>query len=489
MFGPAGASTFTQSVIDIKNLIYSDTQVKDSLYEQASIFFGIQDDDKARVALQVAKVDEAKKEVETASWTKSKAAKQQLEAAEAKLASLKQSIENDRVKRLDKCIDICTRLIRLSEGTNGAETAQNSAKLLGTILLLSPGDGPRLQVAHQRFKPMYKAVLAVRLLDKLLTAGMITNKYILQHYEADRRYPENPEDDLTEFQREVVIPVMMASIYQDVGMLHLDAVKLLKGPKGDLDEFRLLEGDDRIQMLKLNHKHSLDYMSHGLGALPYRGDDKTERKAFKEREKAKLVFIRTMLNDAIKPKQGLGNLIKVPQIYTSVILSTKAGYDVRELPKAALLLEQVAKKGAVDVAAAEKLVEIVGYFPQGYGIAYIPKDDQDRDLDRYEYAIVTGLNPQNPKVPQCRLVTRNLEYIAFGNDARISVERNLYFPNTRKKLQRVSPERLKEILSKLYHDFEQRGAAELIPRCWQPYDYFSFRNNQNLWNRKLCTTI
>ena len=108
---------------------------------------------------------------------------------------------------------------------------------------------------------------------------------------------------------------------------------------------------------------------------------------------------------------------------------------------------------------------ISGHFPQGFGITYIPKDSDKRDLDRYEYAIVNGLYPLEPEQPVCRQVTRNLTFNTFGINVVISAENNLYFPVAQQKLERISEERLREILSKLVSNFEERINTDLIPNA------------------------
>ena len=486
MFGPAGLSSFSKAVADIVSLIQSVSPKQDSLYEQAVTYFNEKEAEEAKLTVVTEKRD--KLQTDLAQSPKDKDLIKNFEFAEKNLKETIKEQTERRHQRYQDAREICIKIIKLSEGESHDDTAVNSAKVLGTILLSSPGEGRKLASLHQKFKPLYKAVLAVRLLDKLLISGHISNKYILKYYDEETRLSEDP-DKLSVFQEEVVLPLMLAAIFQDVGMHHPEARRLLLGPEGKQDEFRLLEGEERMSLLKLNHVHSLDYVTNGLGCRPYIGNSKEEKQAFDAHQKDVLLFIRTILNDAIKPKQGLGNLIKAPQIYTSVILSTKAGYDIRELPKAAILLEQVAKKGAVSEAAAECLVSVIGYFPQGFGLSYIPKDDTNQYLERYEFAIVNGLNPEHPKIPRCRLVTRNLEFVSFGNNAQLSVESNLYFPAVQKKMQKISKERLREILSKLSHDFELRCEMDLVPKCWQPYDYFTFQNNQNLWNRKISKTI
>ncbi len=185
----------------------------------------------------------------------------------------------------------------------------------------------------------------------------------------------------------------------------------------------------------------------------------------------------------MKPEHGIGNLLKIPQIYTSVILSTKSNYAYEALPKVALVLEKGVEKGVYSKIAVDALLAITGVFPQGYGITYIPKDSDRQDLDRYEYAIVTGLYPKDVRQPVCRMVTRNLTYNVSAQGCVISMTNNLYYPLARKKLEKISEERLLEILSKLVSNFEERKNMPLVPCCWHPDEYFSYVKNQNLWNK------
>ena len=165
------------------------------------------------------------------------------------------------------------------------------------------------------------------------------------------------------------------------------------------------------------------------------------------------------------------------------MLPSKQLYQYEHLPKVSALLKAGAEKGWYPQAIVESLLKITGYFPQGFGITYIPKDSDKRDLDRYEYAIVNGLYPPEPEAPICRQVTRNLTYNSFGINLVISAENNLYFNTAQQKLEKVSEERLREILSKLVSNFEERTSTDLIPKCWYPDEYFSYQKNQNLWNR------
>jgi hypothetical protein len=200
-------------------------------------------------------------------------------------------------------------------------------------------------------------------------------------------------------------------------------------------------------------------------------------------EQDKQNFISHLLKSAIQPEDGIGNLLKIPQVYVSVVLPSKANYQYEQLPKVSALLKAGVTKGWYPAAIVESLLKVTGYFPQGYGITYIPKDSDKQDLDRYEYAIVNGLYPLEPEQPICRTVTRNLTYNTFGINVVVSVDNNLYFPSAQQKLEKMSEERLQEILSKLVSNLEERTTMDLIPKCWHPDEFFTMMKNQNLWNR------
>jgi len=482
MYGPMGESTFTKAVTTLVKYIQSNTPIKDSLFEQAQLYFETSDEDKrARLDLQK-KIKNIEVSLQVADKKSKVNINKKFYAAQLTFKKELTRQQQTRTLRSGKVIDLCTELLHISEAGNWQETQVKSAKLLGTLQLLSPRAGAKLAQQNHRLKPAYKGVIALRLLDKLLKDEKISNHYINERYQEKLRYPHQ-EGDLSLFQRDVAIPVLIAALFQDVGLMHPKAQLILKGEDGTLDEFRVLGKEDRLALLKINHEQTLDYISHGLGTRPYIGNSKEERAAFELNEKEKLAFTRRLVVDALKPKLGVGNLIKVPQIYASVIFSSKQSYNFLDLPKAGLVIARAAEGGAISKVIADYLLSIVGHFPQGYGITYIPKDDDNQDLDRYEYAIVTELNPADPYVPRCRVATRNLTFISSGQTISVKTESNLYFSVAKKKLEKINPARLEEILRKLVSNFEERKNLDLIPSYWDPYGFFCYKKLQNLWRK------
>tara|TARA_R110002126_G_scaffold185121_2_gene333573 strand:+ start:4268 stop:5734 length:1467 start_codon:yes stop_codon:yes gene_type:complete len=481
--GNIGKSNFSKAVKALLNRVYDSTAVADSLFEQAAIWFATYAQRQQQQAELEQQVYLFKSRQQQADKGDQALIERNLQLSQNEQQQFTQQLQTDNLTRYEALRRLCLDILILSESDSFDETNIQTAKILGTLQLMSPTDGKNVASSNQKSKHLYKALLSLRLLDRLLLDNHINHPYIIKRKQA--MADAGPDDDYQPFRDDVQVPLLMAGLLQDIGSCHPEAQLILKGPAGDLDEFRVLENDERTELLKISYRESLNFVVQALGIGAYQGNSKTERDWFVQNEKEKQHFLIFLLKNAIKPEHGVGNLLKIPQIYTSVVLSTKANYSYESLPKVALVLEKGVEKGIYSAVAVAGLLKITGIFPQGFGITYIPKDSDRQDLDRYEYAIVTSLYPEDPRMPVCRMVTRNLTYNVSAQGCVVSVENNLYYPHARKKLERISEDRLLEILSKLVSNFEERKNMALLPKCWHPEEYFSYTKNQNLWNKAL----
>ncbi len=480
--GSIGKSTYSKAVSVLVNRIYDATPVADSVYEQAAVYFQqtlAQQAEKTELAQQVMLFEGRQQQVSQRDLA---LVERNLKQAQTEQQSFTQAREEEASVRMAALKRLCRDILDLCQGESVEETNMLSAKLLGTIQLLSPTEGKQVAASNQKSKHLYKAILSLRLLDKLLADGELNNAYVQQRLQASKGQ-KAVKDEYHPFRDDVQLPLLMAGLLQDIGTCHPEAQLILKGPEGKADEFRVLDNDERVALLQISYRESLKYVVQGLGLEKYSGNSKQEREQHLKLEAERQNFVVMLLKNAIKPEHGIGNLLKIPQIYTSVVLSTKSSYAYDTLPKVALVLEKGVEKGIYSKVAVDALLAITGVFPQGFGVTYIPKDSDRQDLDRYEYAIVTGLYPADIRQPICRMVTRNLTYNVSAQGCIISVENNLYYPPARKKLEKISEERLLEILSKLVSNFEERKNMPLLPKCWHPDEYFSYVKNQNLWNK------
>jgi hypothetical protein len=479
---PIGKSTYSKSVSALISRIYDNSKLADSIYEQAIGYFRQaveQQAEKVELDQQVFLYENRKQQVSQRDLA---LIERNLHQAQTQKDKFQQARDDEASMRMAALTKLCQDILALCQGDAAEDTNLLSAKLLGTIQLLSPTQGKQVAASNQKSKHLYKAILSLRLLDKLLAEGELNNAYVQQRFNASKGR-QVLQGEYDPFRDDVQIPLLMAALLQDIGSCHPDAVAILRGLDGSADEFRVLENDERKTLLQISYRQSLKYVTDGLGLNRYTGKSRADRDKFQQLETERQHFVLTLLQNAIKPGHGIGNLLKIPQIYTSVVLSTKSNFVYETLPKVALMLEKGVEKGVYSKVAVDALISITGVFPQGFGVTYIPKDCGLQDLDRYEYAIVTGLYPADIRQPLCRMVTRNLTYNVSAQGCMISVENNLYYPPARNKLEKISEERLLDILSKLVSNFEERKNMPLLPKCWHPDEYFSYVKNQNLWNK------
>ncbi|NMP30491.1 hypothetical protein HII17_02850 [Thalassotalea sp. M1531] len=470
-------SLLTTQVSNLLDRMFKASPIKDALIDGAAEFFANQP--------LVNKINE-----ELDEKNKHSSGEQKQAAIETDRTNFQQQLRSERVERNERLTNICYEILELSEGENFEETNRKSAQLLGTIQLLSHTEGNPLQIAkiNEQHKPLYKAVLSLRLLDQLILDGAIKDSYI-QHFIGDitpeqyKEYKELNEVGYEVFVSEVKIAIIKAALIQDIGNYHPDAQLILVGANEDKDPFRTLEVDERKELLQINYRETLKYLVEGIGVGDYMGNSKKDRDLFQKQETRKLKFIKELLKGAINPKQGLANVLKVPQIYCSIVLSIKPSYKYKLIPKVYQALYQNAERGACSEKVVDCLYKITGMFPQGFGVTYLALDAAGNSLERYEYAVVNHLYPKNPEEPVCRIATRQLSFIGYGADMVVKKSENLYFAESAKRLASMSKARLQEILEKLVSNYQERAELDLIPRCWHPRDFFSEKDNQKLWNK------
>jgi hypothetical protein len=470
-------SVYTKTIKTIIASIFSNTPLKDSIYEVAASYFEYAQQNEAQKQSIEAQIIQAKQKL--AENVKSDKLKLALKKLENRLKDFDIKQREQRTARLLPIKNVCSDILSLCKGKDSNERHNKFARLLGTIQLMAPTTIKATNNQNKRSKHLYRAILSLLLFEQLMKDQLITNAYI---QDVQNKALDDADEEI--YQNEVQIPILMTALLLDVGNHHPDAIKIIKGEDGKLDEFRTLNNEDRLILLKINYKQTINYLENGIGTATYIGNNKSERTLFNEHENNKLSFILALLKRSVDPKKGIGNVIKIPQIYVSVVLSTRKNFDYKSIPRVFMLLNKGAEKGSHSQVVVNSLLKILGVFPPGFGIAYIPQNMDGADLDRFEYAIVNGIYPENPHAPILRIATKNLTFTSSGHDLVLKPENNLFYASCRKKLEKVSSERLNEILKKLWSNFENRTSeAEFIPRCWEPHEYFSYIKNQNLWNK------
>jgi hypothetical protein len=479
-FGKAAYAKVVQRLIE---RIYHTSPLQDSIFEQAVNWFAGQEQRNQQQATLEQQLFLFESRQREAKKSEQPGIARHLVQAEAQHKTFQDELTEDKNQRYEELESLCRDILAICQSDNFAETNLYSAKLLGTIQLICPTKGRNIAKQNQKARHLYKAILSIRLLDRLVMDGLIDHPFIVERFEQSKTLRYHDETRYHPYRDDVHVTVLMAAILQDIGRCHPTCQAILKGPEGAFDEFRELEADERITFLQTSYTETINYMQDALGTGRYKGRDKEERDRYLQTELEKRELMLLLVKQAARTDQSIGNVLRIPQLYTGMVLSTKHGYNYEDLPKAALALEKSADLGKLNKNIVAAFLRIVGLFPMGYGLPYIPKDSDGNDMERYEYAIVTGLYPADFRRPICRIVTYSLTYQASARGCVLSIENNLYFPIARRKLEFVPEERLLEILRLLVHNFEERMSSPLIPRCWHPDDYFLIQKNQNLWNK------
>jgi hypothetical protein len=478
---PNADKSYIRQLKRLISSLLSVSKFQHSMYGQASQFF--ERDASARQELQQLEQSwqHSQQQLKTATVKTEARLIAQVQQHRQAFVDAEQQYQQKRLYRQSQLVMLCQQFLQLSEGNSRSETILRSSKLLGSLQLLAPSEGEQITSVQQKYKPLYKAALSLRLLDHLLERGLITNSYILQ--KAELRLSGGEPDQPCPFRDDVQIPMLMALLLQDVGHYHPDAIAILCGPHGELPRSRELDMEERQQFLEVSLQASLRFLLQGIAAPKYRGNSRAERDEFEKNEQDKLAFAATLLRNANAPGVGIGNLIKIPQVYASAVLPGRNRFDYQALPKVALIVKNGASQGRYDPRMADALLTITGIFPQGYGIVFLPKPQPGQAVERYEFAIVNSLYPLQAEVPLCRIVTRNLQFRHIGQNCTVSVAHNLYFKPARQQLAIIPQARLSDILSKLSSGFEPGQLRHMLPRYWHPDEFFADPKHQNLWNR------
>ena len=483
-------SAFTQSVNALVTKINDATQAKESLFEQAEIYFQSSQSQARTITQLTQDVEEKRRTIDSALNEIQKNQFREFHNKAQKALNDERSKQSRlRYARLASLNQICTEIIQLCEGTSWQETQQKSARVLATLLLTCPTEGKMVAQTHQRCKPFYKAVLSLRLLDQMLRNEQVENPYVVSRFNEASRFskPAKAPQNLNLFQKDVAIPLISASMLQDIGMQHPEIQRLLKGSDGSQDPYRVLEKEVRIPLLIMNHEQTIDYANNGLGEGQYseENDDSAQFKERKERfdksETNRARLLLSMLNGAIKPKEAVGSALKAAQIYTSIVLSTKPNFNFADLPKATKVVLHSAQKGALTLTSAQSLQQVVGNFPMGFGVVFCHEKISDKAEKNYAYALVNMLNPPKANDPHCRIINSLSPEYPAGKQTVIPQQQNLYFEDAFNQFSALPEKHLDTLAQNIAEKLAQPRGKDTLPNHWSAYAYFHFKKQQNFW--------
>lgn len=268
---------------------------------------------------------------------------------------------------------------------------KDAGKFLTTIVLRAPLSGdPSRCPNNEKNRPLYTAALTVQLVAQLAQKKLIDNKFIqinLPNWtQTDDQLAASDEDDaaLDAYKTNVLMPIVKACLLQNIGSYSPDAEALYEG-----NRYRQVDEKTRKSQVKAIYEKTLTYLKWGVGK-PTR--DEFEEDALFEKALQRHQIMEEILVNYSNPAHLLGNLIRVPMIYASFILSTKPKFEFPTIFKAYDVLSSAIKKEVVRKDVANILKKMVGRFPLGSGLYFISKE-----TNLPERCVVTTLNPSEPK--------------------------------------------------------------------------------------------
>ena len=221
---------------------------------------------------------------------------------------------------------LAERILRFSEGLSAADTLTRSARLLGCLQLTTPEAPRRWRDRQFGYKLLYRAVLSLRLMDHALQQQLITEPDWLDDF-ASHQY----DDDNSRYRLNRQIPLVIAVMLLDAGQLSAQASVQLAGTFGELDPTRALSVEERANYL-LTVQQATSALIAQLQEIPYVGNSKAEKQLHMQQQQHSLQFIRRLLADQMNPASQHGNLLKVPAVYSSIVLPGRQRFQYEALP-------------------------------------------------------------------------------------------------------------------------------------------------------------
>ena len=294
-------------------------------------------------------------------------------------------------------------------------------KFLTTIMLRAPLEQDHTRCANnEKTKPLYVAAMAGKFLMQLADNGLIEDDFILARvpkWVSNKDNPKQQELDpemLEDFKVYVLQPVVQAALIHNIGSYSIEAERVYCG-----NRYRALDEPDRKELVRFIYDNTLNYLKYGLGDPAVKPDPNLSEEE-QELEQESYRLLQTFLANYSKALHPLGNVVRIPMIYSSFMLSTKANHNFLILFKAYDILSSGISKAVIHADYAKAFKKMVGRYPLGTGIFFISKETHVP-----ERAVVIGLNPSTPHCAIVKQLTRRQLQFDDHTQVQVSADFNL----------------------------------------------------------------
>lgn len=306
------------------------------------------------------------------------------------------------------------------------------SQFLGTIALSTPLPSEKVRcIRNEKFKPIYVAALVVALFEEVRKNHQFEHPYLRENLDAifgdgdeqfmGQNHARMSAQGKAQYREEVLKPIAKAALIHSIGSYSPEAEMIFAG-----DRYRHLDTRQRNALINSMHKKSIDYLKIGIGIPPQRFDSRTEQKAYIEYENKKLKFMLSFLDKNTSQTSELDDLLRIPMVYSSFIVSTKPDYDYRLIYQAYDVIERGVFDNLYNEKFAQLFLAMVGKFPVGSGIYFISKD-----TGTIERGIVSSLYPEHADEPYCKQITRQQIQSLSQCEVQVSRQSNIYYGDVR----------------------------------------------------------
>jgi hypothetical protein len=347
---------------------------------------------------------------------------QKITTSEERLLTIKQErfiTRGERYIALEKLVD---NILDLLEGP------KIFSQFLGTMVLSTPLTNDSVRCTrNEKNKPIYITALTVALFEEVrLFSGLdspylkktisdiISDGQVSLMQRIDHKGADLPKK--MAYREEVLKPIVKATLLYHIGSYSPYAEKIYKG-----NRFRLFNHEKRNHLREVILQNSNLYLREGIGLPERRFDNKQAKEEFIKNENNKLDFM-TQLFDFEHQSSELRDLMRIPMVYGSFMLSTKEDFEYTSIYRAYDILKDGMKNGEYNPNFCALFLRMVGRFPIGSGIYFISKE-----TGMIEKGIVSSLFPQNPESPFVKQITRNQLQSLSQTEVIVCKDSNIYF--------------------------------------------------------------
>ena len=300
---------------------------------------------------------------------------------------------------------------------------KDASQFITTMMLRAPlpNDHTRCPT-NEKNKPLYIAALSACLVKRLIkNSGLeaaLGSDYITSRFptkvEIENGVKEYNQEQTEVYINEVLTPIITASLIHNIGSYSPDAEAIYQG-----NRYQVLEEEERKVLIKAIHDNTDNYLKYGIGKPSHADFEEPE---LYQKAVDKYQLIAAILDGYSQSLDPHGNLLRVPMIYSSFMMSTKQKHDFRVSFKAFEILKGGVEKGVVHKEFGEEFLRMVGRYPLGTGIFFI-----SRETKMPERAVVTGLNPPKTSSAIVKQLTRR--QVKFDDHTQVCASKGYIISN------------------------------------------------------------